>query len=149
ESRQAHHCDQKVTVSDDATPKATHPWSHTMGRMKDYLMDLQRELERPSRPQEPCPCCGKPTRAGYCYYCGSGKRPPATSAEQRSANIGRALDLWDEALPIAGTLAEYYLRHFRCITILPPDVNAVIRFHPQCPFDKSYVPALVALLRMP
>jgi putative DNA primase/helicase len=119
-----------------------------VGRFKDLLFDLQRG----TKPEEKeCPSCGRMTRAGYCYYCGTGQRPPPKSAEQRAADTGRALELWDEAIPIAGTLAEHYLCHLRRIEILPPAVNEVLRFHPRCPFGprykRSYWPALVALLR--
>jgi len=54
-----------------------------------------------------------------------------------------ALRLWDEALPIEGTLAQRYLRDVRGITFVPPDV----RFHPRCPMGKGaaarFLPALL------
>jgi putative DNA primase/helicase len=113
-----------------------------MGRFKDLLIDLQRGTYQ--EPQEPCPRCTRPTRDGYCYYCGTGKPPAHRSAQKRAAAIGRALDLWDEALPITGTAAAHYLVHHRRITVLPPNVNEVLRFHPE---GISRIPALVALLR--
>lgn len=47
--------------------------------------------------------------------------------------------LWAEALPIAGTLAERYLRDVRGIAFIPPDV----RYHAACPMGRG--PALVRL----
>jgi CHC2 zinc finger/DNA polymerase family A len=55
--------------------------------------------------------------------------------------------LWDEAEPIAGTLAIDYLT-FREIDVdqLTGSPEAVLRFHPNCPFDGSArVPCLLAL----
>lgn len=56
----------------------------------------------------------------------------------------QALDLWSEALPIAGTAAENYLRT-RGITCVLPDV---LRFHPKCWHGPSAkrLPAMVALV---
>jgi hypothetical protein len=86
-------------------------------------------------------------RDGYCYYCGTGKRPAGKSAERRDEDECRARQLWDWALPIAGTMAAHYLSHHRCIDLLPPAVNDVLRFYPQCQFGRTYMPALFALLR--
>ena len=55
--------------------------------------------------------------------------------------------LWDEAEPIAGTLAIDYLT-FRHIDVdqLTDGPEAVLRFHPNCPFDGPVrVPCLLAL----
>jgi len=56
-----------------------------------------------------------------------------------------ALALWNEAKPITGTLAEYYLtgRHID-VTQLPTDVP--LRFHPRCRFRGERHPCLLALL---
>jgi putative DNA primase/helicase len=70
----------------------------------------------------------------------------------------RALDLWAEAAPIAGTIAERYLRApkvegGRAIDLssdlLPLDVSPrVIRFHRDCPFGEgARHPCLIALYR--
>ncbi len=57
----------------------------------------------------------------------------------------RALNIWDEARPVAGTIAELYLRRRR-ISILSP----ALRFHPQTPLgrgdDVSFRPAMIAAL---
>jgi len=56
----------------------------------------------------------------------------------------RALQLWDEASPIQGTLAETYLqrRHLE----LPGDDEA-LRFYSPCPFGDTRYPCLIALFR--
>jgi hypothetical protein len=112
-----------------------------MGGMKAYLHALRSRGEEESTP---CPECRRPTRNGYCFYCGAGKRRKKTAA-QRAADEARALELWAECQSLTGTLAEQYLRRERKITLPLPE--AVLRFHPRCPFDhRQYVPALVALL---
>jgi DNA polymerase len=61
-----------------------------------------------------------------------------------------ALRLWQHAQPIAGTLAARYLEAVRHIdlTAFPTDINAVLRFHPRCPFGPgTYQACLLALLR--
>src|SRR5260370_9224659 len=56
-----------------------------------------------------------------------------------------ALALWNEAKPITGTLAEYYLTgHHIDVTQLPTDVP--LRFHPRCRFRGERHPCLLALL---
>jgi DNA polymerase len=60
-----------------------------------------------------------------------------------------ALHLWDEARPIAGTLAARYLSETRGIdlTALPADIGSVLRFHLRCPFGPgARHPCLLALL---
>ena len=61
----------------------------------------------------------------------------------------RALELWAEAVPIAGTLAARYLAVNRKIdlTELPADIDQALQFHPRCPFGYSYHPCLLALMR--
>jgi hypothetical protein len=62
-------------------------------------------------------------------------------------NTSRALSLWREAQPIAGTIALSYLAFERLIVELPPDVNEVLRFHPHCPYSGEHHPCLIALWR--
>jgi len=57
-------------------------------------------------------------------------------------NTKWALKLWNDAVPIAGTLGERYL-HGRGLHDLPGD--AVLRFHRSAPFGKSRSPCLLAL----
>jgi hypothetical protein len=71
--------------------------------------------------------------------------PPRNDATM----VARAHELWDEAQPIAGTLAERYLV-IRGIDVeaLPGELDAALRFHPHCPFGKATRhPCLVALFR--
>ena len=61
-----------------------------------------------------------------------------------------ALRLWEEARPLAGTLAARYLSDTRKIDLaaLPTDIGGVLRFHARCPFGTGiYNPCLVALMR--
>jgi hypothetical protein len=62
-----------------------------------------------------------------------------------------ALELWEQAQPIAGTLAAHYLEAVRGIdlTTLPADIDGALRFHPRCSFGSSFHPCLVALMRHP
>ncbi|WP_240339343.1 toprim domain-containing protein [Novosphingobium sp. BW1] len=57
----------------------------------------------------------------------------------------RAQDLWDEALPIAGTLAQAYLRR-RAIPLTPSD----LRYHPHTPLGRGklavFRPAMLAAI---
>lgn len=70
-------------------------------------------------------------------------RPPEPVRYTRGGNVQR---LWDEARPVAGTLAERYLasRH-----LLP--VGDDLRFHPRCPFGRKpatvFKPALLVAVR--
>src|SRR5262249_59857701 len=62
------------------------------------------------------------------------------------------LQLWEQAQPIAGTLAARYLSDIRKIDLaaLPANIDEVLRFHPRCPFGPgSYNPCLLALMRNP
>jgi DNA polymerase len=61
-----------------------------------------------------------------------------------------ALRLWEQASPIAGTLAARYLSDIRGVDLaaLPPDIDEVLRFHPCCPFGPgARHPCLIALMR--
>jgi DNA polymerase len=61
-----------------------------------------------------------------------------------------ALRLWDEAQPIAGTLAARYLSDTRRIDLaaLPANIDEALRFHPRCPFGRgNRNPCLIALMR--
>ncbi len=62
-------------------------------------------------------------------------------AEKKSHQARR---LWEQSVPIAGTVAETYLREARGITCsLPP----TLRFHPACWHTSGqYMPALIALV---
>jgi DNA polymerase len=63
-----------------------------------------------------------------------------------------ALQIWDQAQPLAGTLGERYLAETRGIDIgkLPLMIHDALRFHPRCPFGaRTYQPCLIALMRDP
>ena len=59
----------------------------------------------------------------------------------------RALDIfYDEAMPITGTLDERYLiKRGIDPDQLPNDMADVLRWHPRCPWERSYAPCLLAL----
>lgn len=71
-------------------------------------------------------------------------------SEHNADTLASALRLWEQAQPITGTTAERYLADTRGIHIdsLPPISEAVLRFHPSCPFgsDQRH-PCLLALFR--
>jgi DNA polymerase I-like protein with 3'-5' exonuclease and polymerase domains len=75
----------------------------------------------------------------------------AANAKSNSQTLERGLELWAESKPITGTLAASYLADTRKLdlTALPTDVNAVLRFHPHCPFgtNGAHHPCLLALFR--
>jgi hypothetical protein len=70
------------------------------------------------------------------------------SADQ-DAKRRRALQLWRQARPITGTLAERYLIERRGIDLAAlPDAAACLRFHARCPFGpEERHPCLIALRR--
>jgi hypothetical protein len=71
--------------------------------------------------------------------------PPAPPADDGGR---KALQLWDEAGPLAGTSADRYLIAARNL-VLPPDISPrALRFHPACPFGEGVRhPCLLALYR--
>jgi hypothetical protein len=78
--------------------------------------------------------------------------PPASVAssspdDDDRAQVHRALALWHEAEPLAGTLAETYL-HRRGL-LIPDRVAESLRFHARCPFGEGGTrhPCLVSLWR--
>jgi hypothetical protein len=72
---------------------------------------------------------------------------PAAKNEEEKRRL--ALQIWQEARPIAGTLAARYLSERRRIDIdALPDGDTALRFHPSCPFGPGVrKPCLIALLR--
>src|SRR5262249_19048938 len=72
----------------------------------------------------------------------------AAARESDSKTLAQAQGLWDDAKPIAGTLATDYLA-FREIDVdqLTGSPEASLRFHPSCPFGAARVPGLLALYR--
>jgi hypothetical protein len=76
--------------------------------------------------------------------------PTSQPHNNEADTLASALRLWEQAQPIAGTLAEHYLADTRRIDIdkLPDKSNQVLRFHPMCIFSPgTRVPCLLALFR--
>jgi len=75
----------------------------------------------------------------------------AASAEDDTGTLDRAHELWAQAQPIAGTLAERYLIETRKLdlALLPDEIEETLRFHPRCPFgaNGARYPCLIALFR--
>ena len=71
---------------------------------------------------------------------------PAVAKESEN-RIARALAIWNESQDPRGTLAERYLKDERNLALLSDLANAVLRFHPACPWENERVPALIALFR--
>jgi len=71
---------------------------------------------------------------------------PGPAAKPKADLLAVAARIWHEAGPITGSLAEYYLRHHRGISIELPDV---LRFHPSLFHRETGVraPAMIAVLR--
>jgi DNA polymerase len=68
------------------------------------------------------------------------------------ARVAFALEVWNGAQPLTGSIAERYLAETRCIDIskLPPTIHEALRFHPRCVFgSRTYKPCLIALMRDP
>lgn len=75
----------------------------------------------------------------------SPSRARELSAEDRK-RVDQATRLWDEAMDPRGTLVETYLRS-RGLA-LPAAGDAVVRYHPKCPFGRGRrTPAMLALVR--
>jgi DNA polymerase len=73
-------------------------------------------------------------------------RHPLSEADKTA----RALELWSQAVPIAGTLAERYLADARHIDVarLPANISNSLRFLARCPFGVGPLrPCLLALMR--
>jgi Bifunctional DNA primase/polymerase, N-terminal len=60
-------------------------------------------------------------------------------------SVENAVEIWCQGATLHGTLAEAYLRS-RGIEV-PDEALDALRFHPECPWGQSTVPALVALVR--
>jgi len=81
-------------------------------------------------------------------WTGNGVGASATDREQK---IDYALSHWQDAGPIAGTIAERYLSETRGIETgrLPANTSDSLRFHPSCVFGPERHPCLLALMRDP
>ncbi len=61
--------------------------------------------------------------------------------------MAKARSIWQEAIPIEGTIAEHYLQVYRRLDIPAGVSGDVLRFHPQCPFGAARHPCMVGLVR--
>ena len=63
-----------------------------------------------------------------------------------------ALDIWNAALPLIGSIGEHYFADTRGIDVskLPSTIHEVLRFHPHCVFGAgTFCPCIIALMRDP
>src|SRR5262249_3359167 len=78
-------------------------------------------------------------------------RARGASAGADTETLKRGLELWDESVPIPGTLAERYFVDPRGLdlALLPASIDQVLRFHPRCPFGANggRHPCVIALFR--
>ena len=81
-------------------------------------------------------------------WTGNGSGVPAADHGEK---IVYALSHWQEAVPIAGTIAERYLTETRGVDVrrLPANISDSLRFHPSCLFGPERHPCLLALMRDP
>jgi hypothetical protein len=71
---------------------------------------------------------------------------PLPRSSTNDNNSGRAVELWRAAVPIKGTLAEFYLRS-RGLDYIDPE-GEVLRFHGRCPFGPGEaLSCMLALFR--
>ena len=77
--------------------------------------------------------------------------PVAPRQPTEESKTARALELWTQGVPIAGTLAERYLRETRGIDVTGLPANSDnLRFLARCPFGTGPLrPCLLALMRDP
>jgi Toprim domain-containing protein len=69
-----------------------------------------------------------------------------STVEDASWDQSRAGELWQQAVPIAETIAAHYLATRRLL--IAPDIDGtVLRFHPSCPFGGTRHPCLLVLMR--
>jgi DNA polymerase I-like protein with 3'-5' exonuclease and polymerase domains len=94
----------------------------------------------------------------HCYGCGAHgdiadlpeatPAPTSNTSQRNTDTLKLGVRLWQAAVSIRGTLAEQYLIETRKLDLATlPDINAVLRFHPRCPFDGNSYPCLIALFR--
>jgi hypothetical protein len=109
----------------------------------------------------PCLHCGamRSRRSGqanwHCFYCGRNQKANTAGEDtrvdrelERVERLRRqqlAFRLWDESVSIINTEGERYLAARRLE--LPPDPDAVLRWHPSCNFGRDQLPCMVALFR--
>jgi len=71
---------------------------------------------------------------------------PEEERAEAARRTKRALEVWEAAGPVRRSTGEYYLA-MRSLP-LPPELDGeVVRFHPNCPRERGFAPALVVLMR--
>jgi DNA polymerase I-like protein with 3'-5' exonuclease and polymerase domains len=94
----------------------------------------------------------------HCFVCGAhgdidelpeAPPTPAPNAPQNNTDtLERGIRLWQAANSVHGTLAERYLTETRKLDLaVLADIDAVLRFHPRCPFDGNSHRCVIALFR--
>jgi putative DNA primase/helicase len=84
---------------------------------------------------------------GYTKYSppiSSTVKPAVQPVESDTTACTRALRLWDDASPIAGTLAEDYLRRRG---LEPPEDDEALRYYGACPFGDARYSCMLGLFR--
>jgi putative DNA primase/helicase len=117
---------------------------HRNGDMRAAIEWTRRFLRMESWPHHLHGRTGKP----------AGESGPVSAPNHRpchaiapSAPRTALAKLWRAAVPIAGTIAETYLRDARGIRM--PAWPADLRFHPHCPRGADRLPAMLAVMRDP
>jgi putative DNA primase/helicase len=70
----------------------------------------------------------------------------ATVNQPAPDNRKRAIEIWKASSSLCGNPGDDYLKS-RAIRELPPGIEHALRFHPQCPFNGSRRPCIIALFR--
>ena len=69
------------------------------------------------------------------------------AAPTKTKSIATALCLWNEAEPIEGTLADFYVNSRGCAPATGTSWSSDLRFRQACPFGTFSSPALIGLMR--
>jgi hypothetical protein len=89
----------------------------------------------------------------HCGYIPADEMPDAAESvpqtpQPATKTLKLSIRLWQATVPIRGTLAERYLLETRGLDLATlPGIDAVLRFHPRCPFDGNNHPCVIALFR--
>src|SRR5262249_7915166 len=79
-------------------------------------------------------------------------RASAKQLHDSTQRVASALDIWNAAQALHGSIGERYLSETRGIDVskLPPTVHEALRFHPNCVFGAgARHPCIIALMRDP
>jgi hypothetical protein len=135
---------------------------HTISSKLKLSRDQEADLVKRSSITSDCPYCGCKRhlrlwqKKWHCFYCGHDESYEGDDLEigpnlarelqreQQAANIVRGLQLWEETIPINNTLGMRYL-HRRGLEP-PPNADAVMRWHPNCPFGPQQTASCIISL---